>query len=149
MKLMRQTPNQLATVRNDFDRLFDRFFATPLWPLTTPRMATDAMWEPSLDFSENPKEYVVRLEVPGVTRDDLDVNLDGNLLTLSGKRELHKQEKGEDYLWEEREEGRFMRTLRLPMAVQESKIDANYAEGVLTVKLPKAEPTAKNKVTIK
>lgn len=92
MKLMKATPS-LATVRNDFDRVFDRFFATPLWPLTTPRMATDTMWEPSLDFSENPKEYVVRLEVPGITRDDLDVNLDGNLLTLSGKREFHKQER--------------------------------------------------------
>jgi HSP20 family protein len=107
------------------------------------------MWEPALDFSENPKEYVVRLEVPGMTRDDLDVNLDGNLLTISGKRELHRQEKGEDFLWEEREEGRFMRTLRLPAAVQDAKIDANYAEGVLTVRLPKMEPVAKSKITIK
>jgi HSP20 family protein len=148
MRLMKAAPN-MATVRNDFDRLFDRFFATPLWPLTTPRMTNEGLWEPSLDFSENPKEYVVRLEVPGVTRDDLDVNLDGNLLTLSGKRELRKQEKGEDFLWEEREEGRFMRTLRLPTAVEQGKIDANYSEGVLTVKLPKAEPAAKSKIAIK
>lgn len=148
MKLMKATPS-IASVRNDFDRLFDRFFATPLWPITTPRTAADMMWEPSLDFSENPKEYVVRLEVPGMNRDDLDVNLDGNLLTLSGKRELHRQEKGEDFLWEEREEGRFMRTLRLPGAVQDGKIDAVYNDGILTVKLPKAEPAAKSKVTIK
>ncbi|MBM4188908.1 MAG: Hsp20/alpha crystallin family protein [Gemmatimonadetes bacterium] len=148
MKLMKTSPS-MAGVRNDFDRLFDRFFATPLWPLATPRVATDAMWEPSLDFSENPKEYLVRLEVPGMNRDDLDVNLDGNLLTLSGKRELHRQERGEDFLWEEREEGRFMRTLRLPGAVQEGKIDANYGDGVLTVKLPKAEASAKSKIAIK
>jgi HSP20 family protein len=148
MKLMKAAPT-MATMRNDFDRLFDRFFTTPLWPLTTPRMTTEGMWEPSLDFSENPKEYVVRLEVPGITRDDLDVNLDGNLLTLSGKRELHKQEKGEDFLWEEREEGRFMRTLRLPTAVEQAKIDANYNDGILTVRLPKAEPLAKSKIAIK
>ncbi len=147
MKLMKAAPT-IAT-RNEFERLFDRFFTTPLWPITTPRMTTDGMWEPSLDFSENPKEYVVRLEAPGITRDDLDVNLDGNLLTLSGKRELHKQEKGQDFLWEEREEGRFMRTLRLPTAVQSGKIDATYSDGILTVRLPKAELAAKSKIAIK
>jgi HSP20 family protein len=146
MKLMTRRP-AFPALRPEFERFFDRFFETPLWPITTPR--TETMWEPVLDFSETSKEYVVRLEVPGVTRDDLDVNLDGNLLTLSGKRELHKEEKGEDFLWEEREQGRFMRTLRLPGAVQEGKIEATYGDGVLTVKLPKAEPAAKSRVTIK
>jgi HSP20 family protein len=148
MRLMK-APQPMAAMRNDLDRVFDRFFTTPLWPLATPRMTTDGMWEPSLDFSETPKEYVVRLEVPGINRDDLDVNLDGNLLTLSGKREFHKQEKGEDFLWEEREEGRFMRTLRLPTAVEQGKIDANYNDGILTVKLPKAEAMTKSKIAIK
>lgn len=146
MKLM-QRKSAFPAMRPEFERLFDRFFQTPLWPLATPRMET--MWEPVLDFSETAKEYIVRLEIPGVTRDDLDVNLDGNLLTLSGKRELHKEEKGEDFLWEEREEGRFMRTLRLPGAVQEGKIEATYADGVLMVKLPKAEPAAKSRIAIK
>jgi HSP20 family protein len=149
MKLMQRTPAALPTRWPEFDRFFDRFFNTPLWPIATPRTTMETMWEPAFDFSETPKEFVIRLEVPGVTRDDLDVNLDGNLLTLSGKRELHKQEKGEDFLWEEREEGRFMRTLRLPAAVQEGKIDATYSDGVLTVRLPKAEPALKSKVTIK
>lgn len=84
-----------------------------------------------------------------MTRDDFDVDLDRNLLTLSGKRELRKEEKGEDYLWQERQEGRFVRTIRLPAQVQENKVDAVYADGVLIVKLPKAIPTAKTKVTIK
>jgi HSP20 family protein len=146
MKTLQLKP-AFPTVRPEVERFFDRFFSTPLWPLATPR--SDTVWEPAIDFSETGKEYVVRMEVPGVTRDDLDVNLDGNLLTLSGKRELHKQEKGEDFLWEEREEGRFIRTLRLPGAVQEGKIDAAYADGVLTVKLPKAEPAARSRVTIR
>jgi len=133
----------------DVDRFFDRFFNTPLWPIAAPRAAAEVMWEPVLDFSETPKEYVVRLEIPGVTRDDLDVNLDGNLLTLSGKREFNKHEKEEDFLWEERIEGRFARTLRLPGAVQDGKIEALYNEGVLTVKLPKMEPSAKSKIAIK
>jgi HSP20 family protein len=133
----------------EFDRFFDRFFNPAVWPLAAPRATTEVAWEPALDFSETPKEYVVRLEIPGVTRDDLDVNLDGNLLTLSGKREFNKAEKGEDFLWEERFEGRFSRTLRLPGLVAEGKIDAVYNDGILTVKLPKAEPATKSKIAIK
>src|SRR6185295_1160689 len=80
MTLMKVAP---APVK-EFDRFFDRLFNTPLWPLPTGRATGETLWEPALDFSENPKEYLVRLEIPGVSRDDLDVNLNGNFLTLSG-----------------------------------------------------------------
>lgn len=146
MKALQRKP-AFPAVRPEFEQFVDRFFNTPLWPLAAPRV--ERMWEPQLDFSETENEYVVRLEVPGVARDDLDVNLDGKLLTLSGKRELHREEKGEDFLWEEREEGRFMRTLRLPGAVKEGKIEAVYSDGVLLVKAPKAEPSAKSRIAIK
>jgi HSP20 family protein len=147
MKLLRMTPT-MAPLK-EVDRLFDRFFNAPPWPTATPRSGTEQLWEPALDFSETAREYLIRLEIPGVTRDDLDVNLDGNLLTLSGKREFNKAEKGEEFLWEERIEGRFVRTLRLPGAVQEAKIEALYNEGILTVKLPKLEQPLKSKITIK
>ena len=147
MKLMKAAPT-LATMRQDIDRVFDRFFEPTFWPLGKSR-SLEAMWEPTLDFSETEKEFVVRLEAPAMSRDDFDVDLDRNLLTLSGKRELHKEEKGEDYLWQERQEGRFVRTLRLPAAVQEDKVTATYADGVLTVRLAKATPTAKAKITVK
>ena len=147
MKIMKATPT-LATMRQDLDRVFDRFFEPTFFPLGTPR-TLETMWEPTLDLSENEKEFIVRLEAPGMARDDFDVDLDRNLLTLSGKRELRKEEKGEDYLWQERQEGRFVRTIRLPAQVQENKVDAVYTDGVLIVKLPKAIPTAKTKVTIK
>ena len=147
MKIMKATPT-LGTMRQDLDRVFDRFFEPTFFPLGAPRNL-EAMWEPTLDLSETDKEFVVRLEAPGMARDDFDVDLDRNLLTLSGKRELRKEDKGEDYLWQERQEGRFVRTIRLPAAVQENKVDAVYTDGVLIVKLPKAIPTAKTKVTIK
>jgi HSP20 family protein len=147
MKLMKVDPT-LTAMKQDLDRVFDRFFEPNFWPLSTPR-AIENLWEPTLDFSETTKEFIVRLEAPGMARDDFDVDVEGNLLTLSGKRELHKEEKGEDYLWQERQEGRFLRTIRLPVAVQGNKIEAAYADGVLTVKLPKAEPSSKMKVAIK
>ena len=146
MKLMRAAP--YGTVKQEFDRLFDRFFEPNFWPLNAPR-SLENMWEPVLDLSETEKEFLIRLEAPGMTRDDFDVDLDRTLLTLSGKREIHKEEKGEDYLWQERQEGRFLRTIRLPAPVVEDKIDAAYANGILTVKLPKAQPAMKTKVPIK
>ncbi len=147
MRIMKVAP-PVAPLK-EFDRFFDRFLNPQAWPLATPRTTAEGLWEPALDFSENPKEYVVRMEIPGVARDDLDVNLDGNLLTIGGKRELRKEEKGEDFLWEERIEGRFARTLRLPGVVQEAKIEALYNDGILTVRLPKTEPSMKSKIAIK
>lgn len=147
MRIMKVAP-PVAPLK-EFDRFFDRFLTPSAWPLAAPRATAEGLWEPALDFSENPKEYVVRMEIPGVARDDLDVNLDGNLLTIGGKRELRKEEKGEDFLWEERIEGRFARTLRLPGVVQEAKIEALYNDGILTVRLPKTEPSMKSKIAIK
>ncbi len=147
MRIMKVAP-PVAPLK-EFDRFFDRFLHPAAWTSAVPRAPAEGLWEPALDFSETPKEYVVRMEIPGVARDDLDVNLDGNLLTIGGKRELRKEEKGEDFLWEERIEGRFARTLRLPAVVQEAKIEALYNDGILTVRLPKMEPVMKSKITIK
>ena len=147
MKLMQAAP-AIATMKHDLDRVFERFFEPTFWPLGKPR-TLESMWEPTLDLSETEKEFVIRLEAPAMARDDFDVDLDRTLLTLSGKRELHNKQQGEAYLWQERQEGRFVRTIRLPAQVQENKVDAAYTDGVLIVKLPKAIPTAKTKVTIK
>ncbi|NOT06588.1 MAG: Hsp20/alpha crystallin family protein [Gemmatimonadales bacterium] len=137
-----------ATLTESMDRIIDRFFEPSYWPVRVRRPA-DSLWEPSLDFSETEKEFVLRLEAPGMARDDFDVDVDGNLLTLSGKRELSREVKGEDYLWQERQEGRFLRTIRLPAKVSEAKIDAVYKDGVLTVRLPKLEQAPKTKVAVK
>jgi len=147
MSLVKTTP--LATVRQDMDRVFERLFGGALWPEMPRAKAFEAMWEPALDFAEAEKEYIVRLEVPGMTRDDFDVTIDGTLLTLAGKRESHDEKKGEDYLWQERQVGRFMRTLRLPAPVKEAEVAAAYENGILTVRLPKLPVPTQNKITVK
>lgn len=146
MSLVKTAP--LATVKQDMDKVFERLFGGALWPELPRAKAFESLWEPALDFSEAENEYIVRLEIPGVTRDDLDVSIDGTLLTLSGKRELFEEKKGEDYLWQERQSGRFMRTLRLPAPVKESDVVATYENGMLMVKLPKLPLPAKNKITV-
>jgi HSP20 family protein len=107
------------------------------------------MWQPNLDFSENDKEYIVRLEVPGVPKEDLEVNVDGQTLTISGRRDFEREEKTEEYFWREREAGRFVRTVQLPTAIDQSKVAATYENGIMTIRLPKTEPSAKTRVQIK
>ncbi len=147
MKVMKTMPTPLAG-RRDFDTLFDRMLRNPLLE-PFPAKAWEGLWEPALDFSENDKEFVVRLEVPGFHRENLDVKFENQLLTISGHREYRDEIKNEDFLWKEREEGRFTRTLRVPAPVNEANVDALYENGVLTVKLPKMTPAPKARIAIK
>ena len=125
--------------------LGDRFF-TPF----EPELRTlEANWVPTVDFSETEKEYVIRLEAPGIHKENLDVNLEGNLLTLTGHREMSKDEEGEDYIWREREMGKFRRMIRLPVALDAAKVAATYQDGILVVRVPKAEKEVKSKIMIK
>jgi HSP20 family protein len=151
MKVMKAAP-VVGKVKEDIDRLFDRFFSTPF--ATEPLFPSfeampEGSWTPAFDLAETDKEYVVRLEVPGIHRENLDITLRDNLLTITGKREVVQEGSGETYLWNEREFGRFIRKMRLPTAVVENKIEATYQDGILVVHLPKAMPAPANRILIK
>jgi HSP20 family protein len=146
MKLTKALPTPIATVRDEFDRLFDQLSSSGFFPTSK---VFPTMWTPSVDFSENEKEYIVRLEAPGVAKEDLEVNLEGQSLTLSGRRDFAKEEKTEEYFWQEREQGRFVRAIQLPGAVDKAKVAATYENGVMTIRLPKTEPSAKARISIK
>jgi HSP20 family protein len=147
MKLTKALPTSVATVRDEFDRLFDRFSNTGLFG-PTPRVF-ETLWQPNLDFSENDTEYIVRIEAPGVPKEDLEVNVDGRTLTISGRRDFEREEKTEEYFWREREAGKFVRTVQLPTAIDQSKVAAAYQDGIMTIRLSKAEPSAKTRIQIK
>jgi len=145
MKLTK--PTSMPIVREDFENLFDRFFGRGI--SGAPTRVFETTWMPSLDFSEDDKNYIVRLEAPGIPKEDLEVNLEGQILTVSGRRHFEKEEQNEEYFWREREQGRFVRTVRLPSAVNGGKVEATYDDGVMTIRLPKAEGGAKSRITIK
>lgn len=146
MKLMKAAP--VPALRRDFDTMFERLFRTPLFQ-ELPMLPGEAPWEPALDLTETEKEFLIRIEVPGFHRENLDVKYDANVLTVSGTREFRNELKGEEFLWQERTEGRFVRSLRIPAPVIENGIEATYENGVLTLKLPKHQPVAKTKIAIK
>jgi len=138
----------VGAARRDLDTMLDRMFRSPMFPEMFPTK-TEALWEPALDLSESEKEVIVRLEVPGFHKENLDVKFENELLTIAGHREFRNEVKGEEFLWTEREEGRFSRTLRIPSVIDPARVEALYENGILTVKLPKLEPAPKAKIAIK
>jgi HSP20 family protein len=137
----------------EIDRVFDRFLAPrflaePLFP-EYPFEALGAEWIPVLDVVENANEFIVKLEIPGVHKENLDLNLTGQVLKITGKREMATEIPGEAFLVKERVYGKFVRTFRLPVAIVENKVTATYEEGMLVVHLPKATPAPANKILIK
>ena len=120
------------------ERFFDRF-AEPVWE---PFEMVAGDWAPKLDVSETKDAMVVTAELPGVDPKEIEIALTGDLLTLKGEKEKVTEEKEEHYHRVERTYGAFLRTVRLPMAVDGSKVTATFKNGVLVVTLPKT-PAAK------
>jgi HSP20 family protein len=137
----------------EVERFFDRFLAPGFLPEPFippfPYETAGTEWYPTLDVTETAEEFIVRLEVAGVHKENLDINLTGTLLTITGRRELMPEVSGETYLRREREIGKFMRTIRLPAPVTEKEVKANYQDGVLVVHLPKVAPAVANRIVIK
>jgi len=136
----------------EFDRVFDRllgprFINEPLLPPFPLENAT-AEWTPVMDLVDTPTEYVVRVEMPGIHKENLDVNLTGELLTIIGTREFVPEGEGEGYLVRERVTGKFVRSVRLPTPVAEKKVIADYRDGVLVLHLPKETPAAATRILI-
>lgn len=106
---------------------------------------------PDIDVFEREGKVVVRADLPGMKREDMQVTVEGDLLTIKGRREEEKEVKEEDYYCSERSTGEFSRTMRLPEAATAEAIEAKYEDGVLEVTVPKpASPESKAKtVTVK
>lgn len=150
MKLIKRPLVGLTSVdpfRGNLDQWVDTLFGGMDLPSTLGRGNGD--WNPSLDVAETDAAYTIRLEAPGVARKDLEVHLEGQVLTIHGARSTATGEDGERLVWREREEGRFTRTLRLPLPVEEQKAEARIDEGVVTITVPKKHVGTSTKVPIK
>lgn len=104
---------------------------------------------PSVDLVESDNEIEVHADLPGLKPEEIDIQVSGTTLTIRGERKEEKEEKGKTYHRVERRTGEFSRSITLPCDVQESKVDAQYADGVLTIKLPKSPAARTHKVKVK
>ena len=96
-------------------------------------------WSPALDVQEDKDSFKVRVELPGLKREDIEVSLQEGAVVISGERKEETVSEGTEVHRQERRYGEFTRTLTLPTAVSEDKVAAQYKDGILTVTLPKAE----------
>lgn len=136
-------------------RLFDPFAIDPIdesfralmrpWRLETPDMAPRI----KIDLTEADDSYAVKAEIPGVTKEDIDVRIDGNLVTISAEVKSEKQEKeGDRILRQERQQGYASRSFTLACPVDDAKADAVYKNGILELKLPKKAATSTKRLSI-
>jgi HSP20 family protein len=134
----------MANLRDEMDRMFERFGETR-WP----DVFGAGEWAPSMDVAETKEALVVKLEVPGLDPKEIQLELQENLLTVKGEKKQEKEEKDERYHRVERTYGAFARTVRLPVAVDGSKVTATFKNGLLTVTLPKTLAAKGNPIQIK
>jgi HSP20 family protein len=106
-------------------------------------------FSPSTNLYEKDGSYHLTAELPGIKKDDVSITIDGNVLTVTGKKESEKEETGKNYYMKESRYGSFSRSFRLPEEVDESKVDASLKDGVLKVSIPVKEGAKSRKVKIK
>lgn len=125
---------ELNTLRNRMERLSTRFN----FPGTDEEMF-QAKWAPTADVVETKDALLIKAELPGMTEQDITVQVENGVLTIEGERKLEKDTEEKGYRRIERSYGSFFRTFMLPPNVQSEKIAANYVNGVLELTIPKKE----------
>ena len=130
----------------DFDKMLDRFFEAPVF--STPELFSSGSWHPNVDVSEGRKTIIVKAELPGVEKENIDLSLEGRLLTICGEKKQEKEESDEHYHRVESSFGVYKRTIELPSDVDKSKVHAKYKNGVLKIKLKKTNRAETKKIKI-
>lgn len=143
-----QTPRTgWGLIDDEFDNLFQGFFR-PLRRGAESAPAAEGI-APALDVVERDNEYLVRAEMPGVNKDNIEVTLADGVLTIAGESHQESEEKeGERLIRRERRYGKYTRTLRVGTQVDEKKVKAAYKDGILEVTLPKAEEVKPKKIAV-
>jgi HSP20 family protein len=140
--------NDSDLLPNALDSFFSDFF--PTLNRREIRSGQEAStWSPRTDIEGTNDHYVVRMDIPGVDKENLNVSLENNVLTIKGERKYETKEDSKNHYLLERAYGQFERSFRLTEKVDQEKISADYKNGVLTVKIPKAEEAKPRSIEIR
>lgn len=143
----RRSGREMVSFKDEMDNLFNRFFDMDL-PISR-RLFGDGEWAPRVDVIEGKGDITVKAEIPGCEAKDIDVNLDGRTVKISGEKKQEKEEKNENFHRVERSYGSFCRMVELPAEVIQEDIDAVYKKGVLKLVFKKARESEVKKIKIK
>jgi HSP20 family protein len=110
---------------------------------------TTGDWSPRVDISETDNEFVIKAEIPEVTKEDVKVSVDNGVLTIQGERKQEKEEKGKRFHRVERYYGSFVRSFTLPDNIDETKVKASFKDGMLNLQIPKTAETKPKAIEVK
>jgi HSP20 family protein len=146
MTIVRWEPlRELGTLQNEMNRLFNAVFDAPV---TGGNGGTLRRWMPAMDLVESGDHFVLRADLPGMSEDDVKIELEEGTLTVSGERKAEHEEKEEGYYRVERAFGSFSRSLTLPKGVNPDEVTASFDRGVLEVRIPKPEERKPRRISI-
>jgi HSP20 family protein len=144
MALVRFEPaREVDSLQSEVNRVFDAFFGNGAANGSRTRR-----WVPPMDLVETDSHLVLRADLPGLNRDDVAIEIKDGVLTVSGERRAMDEEKSQGYYRVERAFGRFSRSMTLPDGIDVDAVDAEFADGVLEVRIPKPEERKPHRVQI-
>ena len=140
----------LPSVFGDWDplRLIDSLMRLDPYQETAGRRSEGVAFVPRFDVKETPEGFLFKADLPGVSQNDVDISLNGNQLTITGKREAEQQQNSENFHMLERSYGSFSRSFTLPTTANVEKIKADLSNGVLTIELPKRAESQPRKISL-
>jgi HSP20 family protein len=136
---------ELDTLQGEMNRLFSSFFDTPT---ANGGAGAARRWIPAMDLVETEDQFVLRADLPGVDEGDVSIEVERNVLTISGERKAETEARHEGYYRIERASGAFSRSLTLPEGVDPDAVKASFANGVLVVRIPKPAQAKPRRVQI-
>jgi HSP20 family protein len=134
---------ELSSLQTEMNRLFNAAFEGPAGGNTAARR-----WTPAMDLLETEDQFVLRADLPGMSESDVSIELEDNVLTLSGERKAEHEEKREGFYRMERAYGSFSRSLTLPKGIDPEAVSAAFDRGVLEVRVPKPEQRKPRRISI-
>lgn len=142
---------ELNRLQRRMDRFFDTFFSEPFPALLRPtrEILEEEEFIPACDIDETDTHYVVNFDLPGLKKDEINIEVRDNQLIVSGERKRERKEEARGRWGQERYYGSFTRSFTLPSSVDPNKVEANYENGVLQIALPKTEVTKGKQIPIK
>jgi HSP20 family protein len=149
MALVRWDPiREIDSLQGEMNRLFSSFFETPATRGGGNGSATARRWIPAMDLIETGEHFVLKADLPGIDEGDVNIEVENNVLTVSGERKTAHEEKHEGYYRLERATGAFSRSLTLPEGIDPENVTATFDNGVLEVRVPKPAEAKPRRVQI-
>lgn len=142
MALMRYSDPTTDVFNKRFSDVMDEFFNEAV----TSRQNS---FSPRINISEDEKRFTIDVEIPGMNKEDIDVNLENRMLTISGERKFEREDNGTKFHRVETYFGSFNRSFQLPDSVDEESIEATYSNGILNITIDKSEEKMKKQISIK